>query len=137
MRPTRKPDAGRLFATLRDSARRLRREAITVYLVARHPATPGGARLLAFAVAAYALSPIDLIPDFVPVLGYLDDLVLVPLGIWLVMRLVPPAVIAECRERAGAMAERPVARGAAVLIVALWLAAAVCACWLGWRWLHD
>ena len=129
--------AGRLFATLRESARRLRREALTVYLVARHPATPGGARLLAFAVATYALSPIDLIPDFIPVLGYLDDLVLVPFGIWLVMRLVPPAVLVECRERAAAMAGRPVGRGAAVVIVALWLAAAAWAGRLGWRWLHG
>lgn len=73
---------------------------MAVYFVARHPGTPWAARLLALGVAAYALSPIDLIPDFVPVLGYLDDLILIPLGLLLVIRLTPEGVLAECRAQA-------------------------------------
>ncbi len=85
-------------------ARRLKRDATVLYLVARHPRTPWYARALAAAVAAYALSPIDLIPDFIPVIGYLDDLVIVPLGVAAVMRLVPGEVLTECRQRAEANA---------------------------------
>lgn len=112
----------------REWARQLKVEALTVYFVARDPATPLVARLLALGVAAYAFSPIDLIPDFIPVLGYLDDLVLVPLGILLVIRLVPPTVLAEARARASASAERPVSRVAALAIVLLWAAV------LAWAW---
>ena len=86
-----------MIGPLRTRARGLKRDAVTVYLVARHPGTPWAVRLLALAVAAYALSPIDLIPDFIPVLGYLDDLVLVPLGILLAVRLIPPKVMREHR----------------------------------------
>lgn len=93
--------------SLREWARRLKREALTAYYAARHPGTPLLVRLLALAVAAYALSPIDLIPDFIPILGYLDDLVLVPLGLWLVVRLVPSPVLQECRTRAEATAVIP------------------------------
>jgi len=113
-------------------ARRLKRDVHAVWLAARHPATPRTAKLLALAVAAYALSPIDLIPDFIPVLGYLDDLILVPLGILLVTRMVPPAVMAECRARAEAAAQRPRSFGGAAVIVALWLAAAALLLW--WLW---
>ena len=74
-----------MIATLREWAARLKHDALTAYHAARHPGTPLPLRLLALAVAAYALSPIDLIPDFIPVLGYLDDLLLVPLGLWLVI----------------------------------------------------
>ena len=95
-----------------------------MHFAARDPRLPWTVRLLALLVAAYALSPIDLIPDFIPVLGLLDDLVLVPLGVALVMRLTPPEVRADARRRADAAAERPVARGMAVAIVALWLAVA-------------
>lgn len=89
--------------------------------MSRHPRTPWYAKLLAAAVVAYAFSPLDLIPDFVPVLGYLDDLVLVPLGIALVIRLVPAPVMAECRERAQAASERPTSWWSALVIVAIWL----------------
>jgi uncharacterized membrane protein YkvA (DUF1232 family) len=78
----------------------LKGELLTVFYAARDPEAPWLARLVAIAVAAYALSPIDLIPDFIPVLGLLDDLILVPLGFWLVLRLMPPAVIARARQRA-------------------------------------
>ena len=113
-----------MLAALRTAARRLRREATVLYLVARDPRTPWAARLVAGAVAAYALSPVDLIPDFIPILGLLDDLVLVPLGVALALRLVPAHVVAEARARADALAERPVSRTAAVVIVVAWIALA-------------
>ena len=94
-------------------------------------------RLLALIVAAYALSPIDLIPDFIPVLGILDDLLLVPLGLWLVVRLIPATVLQECRARAQATVDRPVSRGAAAVIVCLWTVALGWAAWLGYRWLRS
>lgn len=119
---------------LREWARRLKRDALTVYYAARHPAMPGWLRLLALAVAAYALSPIDLIPDFIPVLGYLDDLLLVPLGVWLVIRLAPAAVVEAARARAQVAAERPVSRAAATVIVLLWIAALGAAAWFAHRW---
>lgn len=106
---------------LKDRARQLKADSYALYLVSRDPRTPWYAKLLAAAVVAYAFSPLDLIPDFVPVLGYLDDLVLVPLGIALVIRLVPGPVMAECRERAREAAERPTSWWSAVVIVAIWL----------------
>lgn len=116
----------------RHAARALRVHTATVWYAARDPRTPWGVRVLALAVAAYALSPIDLIPDFIPVLGLLDDLVLVPLGLALVVKLTPADVIADARARA-ADAPAPRSTAAAVVIVVLWLAvAAVAACWL-WR----
>lgn len=101
----------------------LKRETLALYLAARHPRTPWYARMLVAAVAAYALSPIDLIPDFVPVLGLVDDVVLLPIAIALALRLVPADVIAECRTRAAEAfaAGRPVSRRAAVAIVLVWL----------------
>ena len=109
------------LSTLQRWARQLKQQTLTVYFAARDPRTPRFVRLLALLVAAYALSPIDLIPDFIPVIGYLDDLLLLPLGIALVVRLTPPDVIAAARIKAEQAAERPVSRGAAVFIVALWL----------------
>lgn len=116
---------------LRERVRRLKREVHALVLAARHPRTPWYAKLVAAGVVAYALSPIDLIPDFIPVLGYLDDLVLVPLGIVLALKLVPPEVMAECRARAGEAraAGGTASRVAAALIVALWLLAAGLAAW--------
>lgn len=110
-----------MIGTLRAWARGLKRDAVAIYLVARHPGTPWAARLLALAVAAYALSPIDLIPDFVPVLGYLDDLLLIPLGLLLVIRLTPESVLAECRARAETVLERPRSKAAAACILSLWI----------------
>ncbi len=95
---------------------------------ARDPAVARPVRLLGWAVAAYAFSPIDLIPDFIPVLGLLDDLILVPLGIWLFVRLIPPALHARHLAEAEAAAEKPVSRWAALVIVIVWIAAAL---WLG------
>ena len=113
-------------------ARALKRDVHAVWLAARHPRTSRGAKLLALAVAAYALSPIDLIPDFIPVLGYLDDLLIVPLGILLVTRMMPPDVLAECRAAADAAGRRPRSLAGAAAIVALWLAAAGLLAW--WLW---
>jgi len=107
---------------LRAWAKALKRDAHAVWLAARDPRTPWCARALAIAVAAYALSPIDLIPDFIPVLGYLDDLILVPVGLWLVLKLIPAEVLADHRAAAEAAAARPVSRGALIGIVAVWIA---------------
>ena len=112
--------------------RALKRESLVVYYAARDPRLPWHVRLLALAVAAYALSPIDLIPDFIPVLGYLDDLVLVPLGVALVVKLTPADVLADARERAAHAARRPVSVVAAAVIVLVWIAALALA-WRGWR----
>ncbi|MDQ6437750.1 YkvA family protein [Mesorhizobium sp. LHD-90] len=109
-----------MFSRLKSWARSVRRDAFAVYLAARDPRTPWYAKALAFCVAAYALSPIDLIPDFIPVLGYLDDLILLPLGIVAVVRMIPPEVMAEHRKAAAIAAERPVARSAAAVIICLW-----------------
>lgn len=102
-------------------ARQLRQHTLTVYYAARDPRTPFPVRLLALLVAAYALSPIDLIPDFIPVIGYLDDLILVPLGMALVLRLLPAEVKADAQQQAACAAQRPVSRAAAGVIVLLWL----------------
>lgn len=107
---------------LRRWARNIKRDIHAVYLASRDPRVPWYAKILAALVAAYALSPIDLIPDFVPVLGYLDDLLIVPLGILLVIYLVPPEVMAEHRMTAEKKAPRTVSsRIVAAIIVALWL----------------
>ena len=115
----------RLLARLKQAARRLKRDAVTVYFLARDPKTPWPVRLLALIIAAYALSPVDLIPDFIPVLGFLDDVLLLPVGIWLILRLSPPDVIKASRLRADAALERPVSRVAMVVVVVIWLVAAL------------
>lgn len=103
-------------------AGRLKRETYALYLACGDPRTPWYAKAVAACVAAYAFSPIDLIPDFIPIVGYLDDLVLVPAGIWLAVRLVPREVLAECRERAQARLQSggAGARTVTVLIIIVW-----------------
>ena len=110
---------------LAEWARALKREALALYYAARDPRTPWYAKLIAGAIVAYALSPIDLIPDFIPVLGLLDELLLLPGAIWLALRLVPETVLEESRRRADATLERPTSRTAAVVIVLVWIACAV------------
>jgi uncharacterized membrane protein YkvA (DUF1232 family) len=111
-------------------ARGLKRDVHAVYLAARDPRTPWYARVVAILVAAYALSPIDLIPDFIPVLGHLDDLLIVPLGILLVIRLIPADVLEEHRATVeGRRADRPVSYVAAAFMIALWIVAAVALYW--------
>jgi uncharacterized membrane protein YkvA (DUF1232 family) len=117
-------------------ARGIRRDAHAILLASRDPRVPRAVKLLALAVAGYALSPIDLIPDFIPVLGYLDDLIIVPLGIWLVVSLIPEEVMREHRAAASAAAQRPVSKAAAAVIVALWISGAVLLGWIAlahWR----
>ena len=109
-------------------ARALKRDVVALWLAARDPRTPLAAKLLAGVVAAYALSPIDLIPDFIPVVGYLDDLLLVPAGIWLVVRLIPAELLEEFRAVALAR-ERPRSLAGAVAVAAGWLAMAGLAAW--------
>lgn len=110
--------------TLEDWARAVKRDVIALWIAARDPRTPWYARTLAAVVAAYALSPIDLIPDIIPILGLVDDVVLVPLGIVLAMRLIPPALMRDYRVRASQVADRPVSRTAAVFVVVLWVGSA-------------
>ncbi len=102
-------------------ARRIKRDVVAVYFAARDPRTPTLVRILAFAVAAYALSPIDLIPDFIPLIGYLDDLLIVPLGLIWVLRLLPPVVLADARARAAAIVERPSGRAGLLIVGAIWI----------------
>jgi uncharacterized membrane protein YkvA (DUF1232 family) len=120
---------------MKNWARLVKRDIHALYLCSRDPRVPWHAKALAIFVAAYALSPIDLIPDFVPVLGYLDDAILVPVGIWLVVRLIPAHVMAEHRELAAAAHDRPVSRTAAAVIVAIWIASAILCGWLIWHYL--
>ena len=109
------------MSRLRKWARELKQQTLVVYFAARDPRTPWLARILAVGIAAYALSPIDLIPDFIPVLGYLDDLIIVPLGLMLVLRLIPADVLAASRSKAAEAADRPANRAMAAAIVAIWV----------------
>ena len=111
----------RFIGSLKARARELKQLTLVAYYAARDPRTPVFVRVLALLVAAYALSPIDLIPDFIPVLGYLDDLILVPLGLALVIRLLPESVVASARQQAQRAAERPTSKLAAGVIVVVWL----------------
>ena len=107
---------------LKNWARQLKRDVVALWIAARDPRTPWLAKLVAAAVAGYALSPIDLIPDFIPVLGYLDDLLIVPAGIALAVSLIPPAIMADFRRQADERAGRPRSITAAVIIVLAWVA---------------
>jgi uncharacterized membrane protein YkvA (DUF1232 family) len=121
-----------MLSHLKAWARNLRRDSHAIYLASRDPRVPWYAKALAIAVAAYALSPIDLIPDFIPVVGYLDDLVIVPLGIWLVVSLIPEDVMAECRAKADAAGQRPVSRAGMIAIIVVWIVGAIMLGWIGY-----
>jgi uncharacterized membrane protein YkvA (DUF1232 family) len=121
-----------MLARVKDWARSIKRDVIALFLAARDPRTPWYAKAAAGLVAAYALSPIDLIPDFIPVLGYLDDLILVPAGIWLVVRLIPVDLMRELRAQAARMEGRPTSRTGAMIVVAAWIALAALLSWLFW-----
>src|SRR3954465_5347360 len=123
-----------LMSQLQRWARTLKRDTVALYLAARDPRVPWYAKVVAACVAAYALSPIDLIPDFVPVIGYLDDIILVPLGIGLAIRLIPPGILEEHLQRALArITERPVSRIGALVIIMIWVVLASClVVWLVW-----
>src|SRR5213594_2277907 len=117
----------------RQWARTVKRDAHAIYLAARDPRVPWYAKALALGVAGYALSPIDLIPDFVPVLGYLDDVIIVPLGILAVVKLIPPEIMAEHRALAAAARDRPVSRTAAIVIALIWVVFIALAGWVCYR----
>ena len=122
----------RFLSELKRRARFLKAETVALYLAARDPRTPWYAKLLVAGIVAYAFSPIDLIPDFVPVLGYLDDLILIPMGIALAIKLIPHSVMDECRTRAQETIQtgKPVSRVAGAVIVVIWLVlAALCIVW--------
>jgi uncharacterized membrane protein YkvA (DUF1232 family) len=112
-----------MLSRLRHRARLLKAELYALYLAMRDPRVPPAARIVVACVVGYAFSPIDLIPDFVPILGYLDDLLLLPLGIAFALKLIPPDIMAECRERATAVVDRsrPTNHIAAIVIVGIWL----------------
>lgn len=114
---------------LKEWARVIKRDVHALYLASRDPRVPWYAKAMAVVVAGYALSPIDLIPDFIPVLGYVDDVILVPLGILLIVRLIPPEIMAEHRELAAAAQERLVSRTAAVVFVCVWIASGALCGW--------
>ena len=132
-RPAEKPV--HLANRLKTWAKSIKRDGVTLWFAARHPQAPWYAKALGVFVVAYALSPIDLIPDFIPVLGYLDDVLLLPGLIWLVIRLIPAPVLQECREQADQWIKteggKPVSRIGVVLIVACWIGAGL-ALWHWW-----
>lgn len=122
------------MANWKQQLRKLKKETYVIYLACKDSRVPWYARALAALVVAYALSPIDLIPDVIPVIGYLDDLILVPLGIVLVLRMLPPVVLAECRIKAEtAMAQdKPTSPIAAITVVVIWIMLGILAViWLG------
>lgn len=121
-----------MFARVREWANAAKRDIVALWLAARDPRVPLGAKLVAGATVAYALSPIDLIPDFIPVLGYLDDLVLIPFGLWLAIKLVPTELMAEFRARAAALDQLPSSRAAAVAIVIFWITVMAAIFWVSW-----
>ncbi len=120
------------LARLRRWARAIKQDVVALYIAGRDPRVPWYVKAAAVAIAAYALSPIDLIPDFIPVLGYLDDLVVVPLGVLLAIRLVPPDLMAEFRREADGLGERPASRAGAAIVVALWLLSVAVLLWAFW-----
>jgi uncharacterized membrane protein YkvA (DUF1232 family) len=121
-----------MLSRIKAWAHRVTRDSYAIYLASRDPRVPWYAKALAIAVAAYALSPIDLIPDFIPVIGYLDDLVILPLGIWLVVSLIPGEVMVEYRAKASEATQHPASRAGMVAILLLWVTGASALGWIGY-----
>ena len=123
--------------TLRIWAKRVKRDGVTLWFAGKHPKTPWYAKALGLFVVAYALSPIDLIPDFIPVLGYVDDVLMLPSLIWLTLQLLPPDVLTECRGQADVWMQtqgaKPRSMAGPVLVVALWLLVGAAL----WVWLRP
>lgn len=117
---------------LRAIAHNLRIEAHMVWLAARDPQVPLAARIFGLLIAAYALSPIDLIPDFIPILGLLDEAILIPIAVWLFLKMIPKDIHARHRAEAEAASERPVSRAGAVAIGLIWAAGLAWAAVLFW-----
>ncbi len=120
------------FGSWKERVRVLKKETFALYLACRHPCVPWYAKVLSLIIVGYALSPIDLIPDFIPILGYLDDMVLIPLGIMIVIRMIPAEIMAECRQKSETMVGRATRAGkiAAVVIVMIWIMTAALVVWL-------
>ncbi len=112
-----------MIEKLKQWARSIKRDVVALYVAGRDPRTPWHAKAVALAVVAYAISPIDLIPDFIPVLGYLDDLIIVPLGIMLAVRLIPADLMAEFRQAASERGRLPAHWAGAATVVVIWLVA--------------
>jgi uncharacterized membrane protein YkvA (DUF1232 family) len=126
-----------MFHNIKRWARLLLRDVHAVYLAAHDPRVPWYAKILAAVVAGYALSPIDLIPDFIPVLGYVDDLIIVPLGIWLAVSLIPQEVMAEYRIKADQAGQRPRSMMAAIAVISIWILALLALSWAVFaHWAH-
>ena len=126
-----------VIARLRNLALSIKRDAHALYLAARDPRVPWHVKALAAAIAAYALSPIDLIPDFIPVLGYLDEVILLPMAIAGVIRLIDPAIMSEHRDAAARADGKPMSVAAAAAIILIWMVAITETAWLVWRWLST
>ena len=115
---------------LKQRARQVKVDLIALSLATRDPRTPWYAKLIIAGCVAYALSPVDVIPDFIPVLGLVDELIFIPIALALAIRFIPEEVLVDCRRRAGEIAERRTSRTAAVVIVAIWIALAALGVWL-------
>jgi uncharacterized membrane protein YkvA (DUF1232 family) len=124
-----------VLSRIKTWAASLKRDAHAIYLASRDPRVPWYAKALAIAVAGYALSPIDLIPDFIPIVGYLDELIILPLGIWLVVSLIPREIMIEYRAKANEIGQRPTSRAGMAAIILLWIVGALTLAWVGYaRW---
>ncbi len=126
-----------MFAKIRHWARRVKRDGVILWFTCRDPRTPWWLKAMAFGVVAYVFSPIDLVPDFIPVLGYLDDVILLPVLIWLIVRWLPDHIAQDSRQRADAWLEarqaKPVSRAGIVLVLVVWCGVA----WWAWRWFFS
>ena len=121
-----------MLSRIKTWADSLKRDGHAIYLASRDPRVPWYAKALAVAVAGYALSPIDLIPDFIPVIGYLDELIILPLGIWLVVSLIPHEIMVEYRAKADEAGKRPISRAGMTAIILLWIIGALTLGWIGY-----
>ena len=118
------------LTALKQRARQVKVDLIALSLATRDPRTPWYAKLIIAGCVAYALSPVDVIPDFIPVLGLVDELIFIPLALALAIRFIPEEVLVDCRRRAGEIAERRTSRAAAIVIVTFWIALAALGVWL-------
>ena len=119
-----------LIRRLRTGLSALKRDIMALWIAGRDPRTPRPAKFTALAVAAYALSPIDLVPDIIPILGYLDDVIILPLGIALAIRLIPSGLLTEFRRSAADRLHLPCSRAGALIVICIWIAAALFLLWL-------
>jgi uncharacterized membrane protein YkvA (DUF1232 family) len=124
----------RMLQKLRDWGRSLKRDVVAIWLASRDPRVPWYTRVLALAVAGYAFSPIDLIPNFVPILGYVDDAIVLPLGVLLILRLIPREIMVEHRVSATRLADSPRSGTGSVIIAVIWLSITLVSAWFGYHY---